>query len=652
MAAPAESTRPKLGVVTWLALLWMALVILGTLLAPILPIADPQELGIRTRERERFEGPGWNAWFGADRSGRDLFSLMLHGGRPSLLLALVVTVFSATIGGIIGVVAGYLRGRVDSVIMALTDMALAFPGLILVAALTGTLGREVWVLILGFTVLGLPPYIRIVRGVSLAISEREFVEAAEAMGASRLQILRREILPLAVLPVIAFAFLGFALVIAAEGGLAFIGLSLDQDTWGTLTAEGAREIQEAPHLALIPATIMFATILALNLISDRLSELRAPGGREGTGGPDEFPEPALPTDPDLLTISELRTQLVTERGVVKAVDGVDLRVREGTTLGVVGESGSGKTMLLRSILGAFPLVDARRSGRIDLDGRDLLTVDDATRRTILGTEIGVVSQNPLSALNPVRTIGSQITEPMRVHRKMSKDAAKTRALELLDQVGIPEPEKRFAQYPHELSGGMRQRVTIAIALANEPRLLLADEPTTALDAGEPMVANAPNPRDLNRYGQIVRWRPHNDDHGAATFDWDLYVMVGNPTVHADAYAGTANMNAGNLFNSPDGMAIDSTGLIWIQTDGNDDNEGDFEGNGNNQMLAGDPVTGEIRRFLTGPRGCEVTGLCWSADRRTMFVGIQHPGAPFPDGDGSLPRSAIVAVKRDDGALVG
>ena len=481
MAAPAESTRPKLGVVTWLALLWMALVILGTLLAPILPIADPQELGIRTRERERFEGPGWNAWFGADRSGRDLFSLMLHGGRPSLLLALVVTVFSATIGGIIGVVAGYLRGRVDSVIMALTDMALAFPGLILVAALTGTLGRGVWVLILGFTVLGLPPYIRIVRGVSLAISEREFVEAAEAMGASRLQILRREILPLAVLPVIAFAFLGFALVIAAEGGLAFIGLSLDQDTWGTLTAEGAREIQEAPHLALIPATIMFLTILALNLISDRLSELRAPGGREGTGGPDEFPEPALPTDPDLLTISELRTQLVTERGVVKAVDGVDLRVREGTTLGVVGESGSGKTMLLRSILGAFPLVDARRSGRIDLDGRDLLTVDDATRRTILGTEIGVVSQNPLSALNPVRTIGSQITEPMRVHRKMSKDAAKTRALELLDQVGIPEPEKRFAQYPHELSGGMRQRVTIAIALANEPRLLLADEPTTALD---------------------------------------------------------------------------------------------------------------------------------------------------------------------------
>ncbi|MGX9357455.1 PhoX family protein [Roseobacteraceae bacterium S113] len=172
-------------------------------------------------------------------------------------------------------------------------------------------------------------------------------------------------------------------------------------------------------------------------------------------------------------------------------------------------------------------------------------------------------------------------------------------------------------------------------------------------AGEPMVVNAPNPREINRYGQILRWRPHHDDHAASTFDWDLYVMAGNPTVHTDGlYAGTANINAGNLFNSPDGMQIDSTGLIWIQTDGNDDNEGDFLGMGNNQMLAGDPVTGEIRRFLTGPNGSEVTGLTWSADRRTMFVGIQHPAAPFPDGEGALPRSSIVTVKRNDNALIG
>ncbi len=170
--------------------------------------------------------------------------------------------------------------------------------------------------------------------------------------------------------------------------------------------------------------------------------------------------------------------------------------------------------------------------------------------------------------------------------------------------------------------------------------------------GDWQAVGGPNPREANNYGQIVRWRPADDDHATDTFEWDLYVMAGNPTVHDDAYAGSDNINEGNLFNSPDGMVIDSTGLIWIQTDGNYDNEGDFAGMGNNQMLAGDPATGRIERFLTGPYGCEVTGLCWSADRRTMFVGIQHPGAPFPDGEGMLPRSSVIAIKRDDNALMG
>lgn len=169
--------------------------------------------------------------------------------------------------------------------------------------------------------------------------------------------------------------------------------------------------------------------------------------------------------------------------------------------------------------------------------------------------------------------------------------------------------------------------------------------------GDDTPVNGPNPRETNRYGQIVRWRPQGGDHAADGFDWDLYVMAGNPTVHDDAYAGSANVNAGNLFNSPDGMAFDSSGLVWIQTDGKDSNEGDFAGMGNNQMLAGDPVSGEILRFLTGPKDCEVTGLTWSADRRTMFVGIQHPGGSWPDGTG-LPRSSLVAIKRADNGLVG
>jgi len=170
--------------------------------------------------------------------------------------------------------------------------------------------------------------------------------------------------------------------------------------------------------------------------------------------------------------------------------------------------------------------------------------------------------------------------------------------------------------------------------------------------GEEMGVNAVNPREANDYGQIVRWYPTNDDHASEMFTWDLYVMAGNPDVHGDEYAGSSNIHSGNLFNSPDGMMFDTAGIVWIQTDGDDSNEGDFAGMGNNQMLAGDPATGEIVRFLTGPNGSEVTGLTWSSDKRTMFVGIQHPDAPFPDGEGMLPRSTVIAVWRDDGAMIG
>lgn len=174
--------------------------------------------------------------------------------------------------------------------------------------------------------------------------------------------------------------------------------------------------------------------------------------------------------------------------------------------------------------------------------------------------------------------------------------------------------------------------------------------------GDETPVGGPNPREANKYGQIVRWWPDNGDHATSGFRWDLYVLAGNPTVHKDANAGSKNVNADNMFNSPDGLKFDSNGIVWIQTDGNYSNKDDFAGQGNNQMLAGDPVTGDIRRFLVGPNECEITGLTWSPDRRTMFVGIQHPGekgnSHWPEGGDSVPRSAVIAVTRDDGGLVG
>ncbi|MFD0917345.1 PhoX family protein [Pseudahrensia aquimaris] len=174
--------------------------------------------------------------------------------------------------------------------------------------------------------------------------------------------------------------------------------------------------------------------------------------------------------------------------------------------------------------------------------------------------------------------------------------------------------------------------------------------------GDPTPVGGPNPREANKYGQIVRWRPADGDHTVEEFSWDLFVMAGNPTVHSDANAGSENLNAGNMFNSPDGLMFDQKGLLWIQTDGNYSNKDDFAGMGNNQMLVGDPATGEIRRFLVGPNEAEITGMAWSPDRKTLFVGVQHPGergnSHWPNGGDTVPRSAVVAIRRDDGAVIG
>ena len=174
--------------------------------------------------------------------------------------------------------------------------------------------------------------------------------------------------------------------------------------------------------------------------------------------------------------------------------------------------------------------------------------------------------------------------------------------------------------------------------------------------GDPTPVSGPNPSAENRYGQIVRWIPDGGDHFAKNFTWDLFIIGGNPFVHGDDRAGSSNVNRDNMFNSPDGLAFDRNGLLWIQTDGNYSNAGDFEGQGNNQMLVADPATGKFQRFLVGPRECEITGFAWSTDREALFIGIQHPGergnSHFPDGGNTTPRSAVVAITRNDGRNIG
>jgi peptide/nickel transport system ATP-binding protein len=197
--------------------------------------------------------------------------------------------------------------------------------------------------------------------------------------------------------------------------------------------------------------------------------------------PSASPDSARPANESLLRVEDLRVSYSTEDGQVQAVDGISYELQRGRTLGIVGESGSGKTVAALSVLGLTRAEGATVSGRISFEGRELLALEDSELRAIRGDEIAMVFQDPLSSLHPMYRVGAQIVEAIRAHRDLAKAPARARAIELLDLVGIPEPSARVESYPHELSGGQRQRAMIAMALANEPKLLIADEPTTALD---------------------------------------------------------------------------------------------------------------------------------------------------------------------------
>ncbi len=225
-----------------------------------------------------------------------------------------------------------------------------------------------------------------------------------------------------------------------------------------------------------------------------------------TDGSAQTQTPGRAADQDaLLQVRDLRTQFFTPRGTVTAVDGVSFELRRGTTLGVVGESGSGKTVLSRSIMNLLPSKNVKRTGSVRFDDREVLNLSDRDMRHVWGKEMAMVFQDPMSSLNPVMRIGKQIIESIRLHLPdIDRKEAKLMGVELLRSVNIPEPEKRFDEYPHQLSGGMRQRVMIAVALACGPRLLFADEPTTALDVTvQAQILNLLQDQQIDRHMAMI-----------------------------------------------------------------------------------------------------------------------------------------------------
>ncbi len=462
-----------------------------TLLVPLLPLLDPN---ITDPVHRLLRPLAATHWLGTDSLGRDELSRLAWGLRVSLAVGLSATLIAAVIGSLIGLVAGFAGGRTDSVLMRGIDMLMAFPYILLALAIVAVLGPGLINALYAIAIVNIPFFARNVRGVTLGLAGREFVDAARLSGESPARVLFSEILP-NVMPVIVITVsttLGW--MILETAGLSFLGLGAQppQADLGSMLGEGRKLMFVAPHVTVLPGLVIFILVMAINLTGDALRDVLDPRLRAGVLGrpaprtqirPTTKPKTDKETQPaTLLQVQGLQTSITQGVREYPAVQDVSFELGHGECLGLVGESGSGKTLTALSLTGlvASP-PGVITDGIAKFEGRNLFTLDDEHIRQLRGGAIAHVFQDSLSALHPLFTIGDQLIEAIQAHQPLNRQQARQLAIELLDRVQIPQPAHRLSAYPQALSGGMRQRLSIAMALANQPKLIIADEPTTALD---------------------------------------------------------------------------------------------------------------------------------------------------------------------------
>lgn len=470
-------------------LIVMGIVVLLALFTPILPLADPDA----TNTPARFTPPfSEGALLGTDHLGRDLLSRLMWGTRLSLAVGFAAAVIAATIGAAIGIVAGYYGGRTDNIIMRIVDVLMAFPYILLALAIVAALGPGLMNALIAVAAVNIPFFARNIRGITVGIAHKEFVDAARLAGLSDAKIILTEILP-NVIPVIVIAMsttVGW--MILETAGLSFLGLGSQPPVadLGSMLGEARSALITNPHTSIVPGVMILIIVMAINLLGDGVRDALDPRLKSGALS---RPLPATlvdrdrapgdtPDDTALLHLSQLETQFHVGTRVYRAVGGVDLRIQPGECLGLIGESGSGKSVTALSIMGLVASPPGKiTGGSVYYRGEELVGAPYELLRSLRGRKVAYIFQDPLSTLHPLYTVGDQLIEAVRVHRHVPKAEARAHAIDLLKSVRIPNAEDRVDNYPHELSGGMRQRVGIAMALANDPDVIIADEPTTALD---------------------------------------------------------------------------------------------------------------------------------------------------------------------------
>lgn len=503
-------SRP-LGLASSIFLVLLVLVaIFGQYLAPY----DPNEASLQLILAD----PSLEHPLGADSAGRDVLSRLLVATQITLAAAAVALVTSLVIGVISGLIAGYFRGWFDSVASWMTSLIMALPGIVVLLAARAVLGPSVWWAMFIFGILLSPAYYRLVYTAVTAVRNELYVDAARVSGLSDMRIIGRHILSVVRAPIIIQSAIIAGIAIAIQSGLEFLGLGDSMvPTWGQMLSDGFAKIYQQPILMLWPSLAIALTCVALTLFANTLRDvlertttvrrrrrravatttdsIAAVTTSLSTSGADSDVElfTAEPTivhadssaqrsDELILQVSGLRVAYEQPGGRdIEVVHGVTFDIPKGEVHGLIGESGSGKTQTAFGVLGLLPRGGRVSGGSITFGGTQLAGAGEKVYAGVRGKRIGYIPQEPMSNLDPSFTIGYQLVEPLRATLGLSKKDATEKSLALLERVGIPDPKRTFAAYPFEVSGGMAQRVLIAGAVSTDPELIIADEPTTALD---------------------------------------------------------------------------------------------------------------------------------------------------------------------------
>ncbi|WP_309500409.1 dipeptide/oligopeptide/nickel ABC transporter permease/ATP-binding protein [Streptomyces shenzhenensis] len=440
---------------------------------------------------------------GGDGSGRDVLSRLMWGTQRTLFACVIILCSAVLVGVPAGLVAGYRGGAADSLINWVSDLIMTLPGIVLLIALYTLTGPNLVLATAVFGVLVAPSYFRLVRGVVLGVRGELFVDAAKVVGLSDARIIARHVLWAVRAPVIIQSSFVLGAGIAIQAAVDFLGLGdPSKASWGAMLQESFANIYTNGWSVVWPAALITSTSLALVLLGNALRDALQVGAarhtlpgptrqrlegalaeKGGSGLADEATadrhDRAAAADA-LLSVRGVRVAHPTSDGsAAEVVKGVDLDVRKGEIRGLVGESGSGKTLTAFAVLGVLG-PQALVGGSVVFDGADLIA-DPAAQARARGRRIAYVPQEPMTNLDPCFTVGAQLAYGLRAVRPLGRQEARREVLSLLGRVGIKDPERVFGLYPHEISGGMAQRVLICGAVAADPDLIIADEPTTALD---------------------------------------------------------------------------------------------------------------------------------------------------------------------------